>query len=341
MYELNLWLAGSGLLIGLIFGAIMQRYHFCLVAAVSNAMLIRDFRHAQSFLAAWAVAIVGTALLESSGVVAVASSSYRAGYIDWFGAGAGGLVFGFGATLAGGCATRTLVRTAEGNIGGLIALIALIFAATVAQYGILAPPRAAILELTAVYLASDDSGVASLLSIPAWVPGVVAAVICLVVLRLLGPVKGHRDLILGAAGIGMLTVAGWYVTGWLAHDEFEYLKPASVKLTGPLARITINLVTGDYFIYSFGLTFVTGVFAGALLTARATGTFHWVMPRPERVPHYILGGLMMGVGAIVAGGCNIGQGLSGVSTLSVTSIIATISIYAGVVFGTKWWEWHD
>lgn len=47
---------------------------------------------------------------------------------------------------------------------------------------------------------------------------------------------------------------------------------------------------------------------------------------------------MMGVGAVTAGGCNIGQGLSGVSTLSAGSLIAASAIFAGAILGVKWLE---
>lgn len=47
---------------------------------------------------------------------------------------------------------------------------------------------------------------------------------------------------------------------------------------------------------------------------------------------------MMGIGAIFAGGCNIGQGLSGVSTLSVTSLLAAASVFFGAALGVNWWS---
>jgi len=46
----------------------------------------------------------------------------------------------------------------------------------------------------------------------------------------------------------------------------------------------------------------------------------------------------MGFGAMVAGGCNIGQGLSGVSTLAAGSLLAAGAIFAGAVLAVKWLE---
>ena len=44
----------------------------------------------------------------------------------------------------------------------------------------------------------------------------------------------------------------------------------------------------------------------------------------------------MGFGAVLAGGCNIGQGLSGAATLSATSLLAVAEILSGMVLGMYW-----
>ena len=101
---LNGWSIGGGFIVGLVFGAIAQRQRFCMVGAVGNLVMMRDWRQAHAFLAAFAGAIAGPQGLEASGLVPVAESASRVARVDWLGAGAGGLMFGFGATLAGGCA---------------------------------------------------------------------------------------------------------------------------------------------------------------------------------------------------------------------------------------------
>ena len=57
MDDLNLWLVGGGLFLGLLFGVVVQRTQFCMVTAVSNVVLMRDFRHAHAYFAALLVAI--------------------------------------------------------------------------------------------------------------------------------------------------------------------------------------------------------------------------------------------------------------------------------------------
>ena len=121
--EFSLWLLGGGLVLGLLFGGIIQRTGFCMAAAVSNILLMRDYRQFQATLLAMLVAVLGVYLLSTGGVLDLSASRYRAAEINWLGATVGGLCFGFGTILAGGCVGRTMVRVGEGNLGALLALL--------------------------------------------------------------------------------------------------------------------------------------------------------------------------------------------------------------------------
>ena len=338
MTDANLWLLGGGLLIGLAFGAIVQRQRFCMVAAIGNLLLMRDWRHAQAFLAALAVAIAGTQWLEAGALVPVAESTYRSARFDWLGAISGGLLFGFGAVLAGGCAARTLVRAAEGSLGAGVALVAFAAAAAVVQYGTLADLRQRLADWSALALNSGDSSIAALLNVSPWLAGAVAAAVCIAVIGMTWRNSNDRRLIAGGAAIGVLVVSAWWLTGNLAHDAFAPTRPSALAISGPVARVAHYLLTGGTLNPGFGIPFVAGTALGATISAFASGTFHWQRPRTRAIPNYLGGGLLMGSGAMVAGGCNIGQGLSGVSTLAAGSLLAAGAIFAGAVLGVKWLE---
>lgn len=62
--QFNPWLAGGGLGIGIAFGFIAQRSRFCVVAAFSNLVLMRDYRQLHAYLTALGVAVLGTFALE-------------------------------------------------------------------------------------------------------------------------------------------------------------------------------------------------------------------------------------------------------------------------------------
>ena len=101
--DATLLLSLGALIIGMLFGVMVQRSRFCMVAAVSNILLLRDFRQLHGYFAALAIALLGTLWLEQGGWVSVADSRYRSAQLDWLGSVCGGLLFGFGAVLAGGC----------------------------------------------------------------------------------------------------------------------------------------------------------------------------------------------------------------------------------------------
>jgi len=86
----------------------------------------------------------------------------------------------------------------------------------------------------------------------------------------------------------------------------------------------------------FGITLLSGTLLGSFIMAFTTGHFRWVRPELYHLYHIVVGAIFMGAGAIMAGGCNIGNGLTGLSVLSVTSLIAVIAIFSGMRLGIFW-----
>lgn len=330
------WLIGGGLAVGLVFGVLAQRFHFCMVAGVSNWLLVKDRRQILAFAAVLLVGIGGTQLLELTQTVAIETASYRKSQFDWLGIILGGIMFGVGASLAGGCAVRTLVKTAEGKLHSLLALLAFMVFAGITQYEFLMPLRIKLTNATAFNLDSD-AGLASVLHISPWI------ILVLVVLALayyLYRFRGEMDrkMVMAAAGIGLLVVASWYITGVLAQDPFEGpSKPSGITVSGPMARIGDMLITGAVPDFSFVIAFVIGVFVASLASALVSGEFK-ITPIAKGMWLYaVLGGVLMGIGAILAYGCNVGQGLTGISTLSISSILAFACMGLGTWLGLKWW----
>lgn len=331
------WLAGGGLLLGILFGAAAQRSRFCVVSAVSNLALMRDYRQLHAWLAALGVALIGTGLLEWSGLVAVADSAYRRPSLDWLGTLGGGLIFGYGSMLAGGCASRTLVRCAEGNLGALITLLAFALTGMATMFGVLDPVRGWIAG-NALYLDAGDASLASITGVPQWGAGLSLALVCLCGILFLGRPRDHLGLIWAGAAIGLAVATGWWVTGVLAYDEFADRPPWSLAVAGPLARtfawLSMHQSTGTL----FSLLFIPGVLAGSLASSLLSGPFRWIAPDGSRVGACIGGGALMGVGAVLAGGCNIGQGITGVATVSASSLLAATGILGGMLLGL--WNMH-
>ena len=327
------WMLYGGLGFGVVFGFVLQRSRFCLLAGVSNFVLFRDWRHLHAWLVAIAVAMIGTAVLEITNLVPIGESSFRTAPTTWAGTVLGGFVFGLGTAFAGGCASRTLIRASEGNFGALRALIGFAAGAMATLFGVLEPLRGYLLSISELDLFSGEISVAGFTNIPQGLLAVCVFSVSVTIIIVTGRVNRQWGL-MGAGGfIGALVVVSWWYTGNLAQDEFDIRAPFSLSVSGPLARTGLWLTTGTVSATWFGITLVLGMLGGGVLSALSSRTYHWVVPEATRVPHLIGGGLMMGIGAVFAGGCNIGHGIAGLSTLSISSILAVAAILAGMRLG--------
>jgi uncharacterized membrane protein YedE/YeeE len=93
-------------------------------------------------------------------------------------------------------------------------------------------------------------------------------------------------------------------------------------------------------VLTLGVVSVVGVITGAFVYAVATRTFQWEGFRnTQDTALHLVGAVLMGVGGVTAMGCTVGQGLSGLSTLSVTSMIAVVGIVLGALLGFKFQMW--
>jgi hypothetical protein len=151
--------------------------------------------------------------------------------------------------------------------------------------------------------------------------------------------RGSVANITAGVVIGLCVVAGWVVTGILAFDEFEPVPLASVTLVAPVADALQFLMTYTGASLNFGIAVVGGIIAGSLLMAVATGAFRVesFTDRDDFLRH-LAGAALMGIGGVMALGCTIGQGVTGMSTLALGSIIAWLAIIAGGYVGVKYLE---
>ena len=133
--------------------------------------------------------------------------------------------------------------------------------------------------------------------------------------------------------------AGWYATGVIGYDEFEPLPLTSYTFVAPAGNAIQYLMTFTGSTIDFGIAVVGGVIVGAFVAAMATGRFaiESFSDAGDMLRHMI-GGALMGMGGIMALGCTIGQGVTGMSTLALGSVIALLSIIGGGVFGMKYLE---
>jgi uncharacterized membrane protein YedE/YeeE len=92
---------------------------------------------------------------------------------------------------------------------------------------------------------------------------------------------------------------------------------------------------------TFGVAAALGVIAGSFVTAVAGRSFRWEgFGNVEDTANHLVGAALMGFGGVTALGCTIGQGLSGLSTLAVGSMLAFIAIVCGAVAALRYQGWR-
>ncbi|MGO9007633.1 MAG: YeeE/YedE family protein [Beijerinckiaceae bacterium] len=340
----------GGLVIGLVFGATVQRTNFCTMGSISDLVLMGDGRRFRAWVLTIAVAIIGTQALHFSGAVDVNKSVYLTANFGWLGAIIGGAMFGFGMTMAGGCGSKTVVRLGAGNLKSMVVAVVIAIVGYMTMRGLLNPVRMALenatnIDLKAHGLASQGIGemAASVLGLPgntlrAIVAVAFAAAFLVFCFKDADFRRSPRNIAAGVI-LGLTAVAGWVVTGILAADEFNPVPLASLTFVSPLGESLQYLMTYTGSTINFGIAVVGGVIVGSFLMAMATGTFQIESfnDRNDFLRH-LGGGALMGAGGVMALGCTIGQGITGMSTLALGSLLAWLSIIAGGYLGVKYLE---
>ena len=340
-------LAAAGFAIGLAFGAIVYRTNFCTMGSISDLMTFGDGRRFRAWILAAATALIGAQVLQATGVVDLGQSMYLGTNLNWVGHIAGGLMFGFGMVLAGGCASKNLARAGGGDLRALITLVIIGLTAFAAIGGILGPLRATIEQATAIDLKGFGLSSQSVGAMFGKAVGSargdasMAAVIAAVALIACFRDESFRSSpvhSLSGLGVGLCVVAGWAVTG-LAFDDMatKPTPPVSLTFVRPtgdaidwLQRFTAARIPG------FGTATVFGALIGAALTSLAMGRFKLTTYSDARDARRNLGGaLLMGIGGVLALGCTVGQGITGISTLALGSFLTFAAIVAGGVQGMR------
>ena len=246
-------------------------------------------------------------------------------------------MFGIGAALAGGDAARVVVLAGQGSRSGWVAVFFFMVFATITQLGVIAGPREYSLSHNSITLAGGDAGIAALLSLPKWL--VLAVVDLGLIAFIISKWKKHADLKLLLAGaiLGLTVIAAWYTTGVLAYDDFNPTPATAITVSGPMWKIGNTLITSDKHPLDLQICFVIGMLVVSFLASLLTRRLRFA-PMQGSAGLVALGGALMGIGGTFAYGCNIGQGFSGISTLSLGSTLAVVAMIVGIHLGTRWLE---
>ncbi|HEX9626795.1 MAG TPA: YeeE/YedE family protein [Acidiferrobacterales bacterium] len=344
LHTVTLW----GFFVAVLFGAVAFKTNFCTMGAVSDWVNMGDTGRLRAWFMAIGVAILASQFMQYRGLIDLNDSIYLTANFGWLGHALGGLLFGIGMTLGAGCGQRTLVRVGGGNLKSLVVMLVMAITAYMTLRGLLALVRINYIEVTNVDLAARglaDQGIAT--SIALWfglenarlVEAVTAGVIGLALVVWALSSTDYRksfDNLLAGISIGLFVSAAWYLTGVLGHDDFEPVPLESYTFVAPVADSLNYLMTYTGATIKFGIAAVGGVIVGAFLYALLSGRFRieTFTSRQDMVNH-IGGGVLMGFGGVIALGCTIGQGVTGMSTLAWGSLITLATIIFGSAMTMK------
>jgi len=176
--------------------------------------------------------------------------------------------------------------------------------------------------------------------------------------------RSSKDNILSGLAIGLIIITAWYVSSNVIvtaddenyslseyYQEWDMLaedddgKPATGRALNSQSFTFVNPIGQTYGyikdgfnsnLLTFGLMSVFGVILGSLIWSLISKSFRfeWFFDLKDFFNHFF-GAILMGFGGVLALGCTVGQGITGMSTLALGSIISFISIIFGSALTMK------
>ena len=344
-------------ILGFILGYVVNKTNFCTMGAVSDLVNIGDDSRLKAWLLAITTAIIGVTTLEYIGIVDVSDSRipYRNSVLFWPRYIIGGIMFGVGMTLASGCGNKILIRIGGGNLKSIFVLLvaglmALLMTRTdfygtifhswmnpispdLAKLGI---PDQSVQTIFASLSNIDTSNIIITLLIP--------LIICFFLLKyILSSYSSlSSDNILSGIVVGLVVTFAWLISGgelgqaWIENNDFLDTPYPSVGVQSftfinPMGEVLIYTSSiFDNFYLTFGVTALISTIIGSFVYSLISNNLRieWFANRHDFYRH-LIGAVLIGIGGVLSLGCTIGQGVSGVSTLAIGSIITLVSIIFG------------
>jgi uncharacterized membrane protein YedE/YeeE len=331
----------AGLAIGLVYGSVGLLSGFCLMSSMRGFLAVGDGRLVRSYALAIAVAVAASQFLAGSGVVDLGKSIYLQQSFSVPVLFLGGLLFGYGMVLSNGCGSRALVLLGRGNLRSFLVVIVLAIAAQMTLKGLIAPARIALVQASQIAVSTNSlPSMLAMFGLTEALSRTVAAAVIVVALTLFAfahpAFRRSPGQIAAGVIVGLLVAGGWYATGYLGADDFNPVPVTSLTFVAPIADALQYAMLSTGLTLNFGIATVAGVLTGSLATAIATGRFHLEgYSSPRHMLRSGTGAALMGIGGVMAFGCSIGQGLTGLSTLALGSFVAVAGILLGTTAGLR------
>jgi hypothetical protein len=331
----------AALIIGLVYGSVGLLSGFCMMSGMRGWLAEGDGRLVRTYALAMGTAVAASQVLAAAGLVDLGKSIYLQPSFSAPVLFLGGLLFGYGMVMSNGCGSRALVLLGRGNLRSLVVVIILAIFAQMMLKGLIAPSRIAMVGASQTTAATNSlPALLASMGLSAVVARMIAASALAAALIIFAfayaPFRQSPGQIAAGIIMGLLVAAGWYGTGYLGADDFNPVPVTSLTFIAPIADALQYVMLSTGSTLNFGIVTVFAVFAGSLVTALATGRFHLEgYQSPRHMLRSAGGAALMGAGGVMAFGCSVGQGLTGLSTLSLASFIAVAGILIGTAAGLR------
>lgn len=323
---------------GMLLGLAARLGRFCTLGAIEDALYGGSDTRLRMWGLAIGVAILGTFGLAATGFIPLENAFYLSVTFSWPAAVVGGVLFGYGMALAGNCGFGAIARLGGGDLRSFVIVLVMGLAA----YSTLSGPFAFV--RTALFPRSLDAGIpdgmahatAALTGVPVHTVGLMIGIIIIVFMLWSASFRHDRSAVVWGTVVGLAIVSGWGSTAWIAAHGFAPQALISHTYAAPVGESVLYAMQGSARPLSFGIGSVAGVWIGAFIGSLWQGHFRWeACEDPRELRRQIIGAGIMGVGAVIAMGCTVGQGISAASTLAFSAPVTLIAIFAGAAIGLR------
>lgn len=336
-------MALAGFVCGFVAGLAARAARFCTFGAVEDALLGGNLTRLKAWALAIALAMVLVQIMHVTGIARIGQSFYLAPSFGWLGAIAGGLMFGVGMAFVGTCGYGTIIRLGGGDLRYLVVFMVMGLTAYMTARGLTGVFREAVIEPWNLDLAALDGqglphiigGLTGVAAAGLWLPmaALIAVAIvwwCLADRRFR---RSRRDVVAGLA-MGSAVAGGFFATGALGDDPFEVQRVLSLSYVLPPGETIVYLLTYSGATIDFGIGMILGTGTGAFLAAARKRELRLeAFDDAREMRRHLFGAVLMGFGGVSALGCTIGQGISGMATLSASAPLALLAILIGASGG--------
>jgi len=328
-----------GLFGGVLLGLAARLGRFCTLGAIEDLLYAKDDTRMRMWSIAIGVAVTGSFLLIASGNLNVENTLYLGRGFNPVAHIAGGLMFGYGMALAGNCGYGALARLGGGDLRSFVIVLVMGIAALATASGPLALLRTTIFPDDLLALGWPPGiahSIGHALGVNATVIGIPVGVVIIAIAIRSRSFLGKPSSAIWASVVGLAVVSGWAGTNWISQNGFDATPTVSHTFAAPIGRTILYVLTSSGSSLNFSVGSVLGVLAGAAVGSLIKGNFRWeACDDPRELKRQILGAVLMGIGAVVALGCTIGQGISAFSLLVFSAPITLGAIFLGAAVGLR------